>query len=58
MAVDIQFETSDVVHVLMVDFCFLHFVVQDFVFEGLEDFVADVQVYVEFLDFWEVVLMA
>jgi hypothetical protein len=53
VAIDIQFESADVIDVLVVDFGFLHFVVEDVVLEGLEDLMADIEVDVELLDFGE-----
>ena len=48
--IDIQFESPDVVHVLMVNLGLLHFVVKDSVLERLEHFVPHVKVDVQFLD--------
>jgi hypothetical protein len=56
MGVDVQLESADVVHVLVVDLGLLHLIVEDAVLERLEHLVAHVQVYVELLDIGNQVL--
>jgi len=57
MWVYIEFESTNVVHVLMVDFGLLHLIWEDFIFEGLEDFMPYIKVDIEFLNSWDEIFM-
>jgi len=54
--VDIQLESPNVVHVLVVDLSLLHLIVKDAVLEGLEHLVSHIQVDVKLFDIGNEVL--